>query len=232
MPRLKIPSAFEAMSLKEQCAALSLPLEQMDVDYDPKERIWRLGALTSRNPENVVAHAFHTHGSQVACCESGPILLMMKSLSFQWFADNHAMGVDDARTRYFEALCTIYRNREAEIRDKIRACTKERYIDQFEYIYGSPFIAATYPSVSRDLMSLLYDNFLENIFGIFDVFMKAPYDYRSGWPDVIVANSKQVRFYEVKTTDRLHKSQIRIINDFRDICRLDFRVLNLKPSAV
>jgi hypothetical protein len=27
---------------------------------------------------------------------------MMKSLSFQWFADNHDWGIDDARSRYFE----------------------------------------------------------------------------------------------------------------------------------
>jgi hypothetical protein len=78
-------------------------------------------------------------------------------------------------------------------------------------------------------MSQLYDEFLQTAFRIFDVFINDPYEYRRGWPDIVVVKPNIVRFYEVKTRDRLHDSQKRIVEDFRDECELDIRVLCLKP---
>ena len=55
-------------------------------------------------------------------------------------------------------------------------------------------------------------------------FSEDPYTYRSGWPDLIIVKGKEVKFIEVKTTDKLHKSQLVTIPTFRKIIPYDFSV--------
>jgi hypothetical protein len=100
----------------------------MEALYDSDNRIWVHGDLVSRKPERIVAEILRERGWEAASCEGGPILLMMKSLCFRWFSDRHGMGVEDAKSRYFEALCTIHKSKATEIRDHLRACEKAQYL--------------------------------------------------------------------------------------------------------
>ncbi|EGA7539754.1 VRR-NUC domain-containing protein [Salmonella enterica] len=49
----------------------------------------------------------------------------------------------------------------------------------------------------------------EKLFELAKVFAANPYQYRSGWPDLTLIRDKSIKFVEVKTTDNLHKSQLR-----------------------
>jgi hypothetical protein len=47
--------------------------------------------------------------------------------------------------------------------------------------------------------------------------MEAPYSYRAGWPDLTMTNGEQMLWAEVKTTDRLHMSQISILHRMKPL---------------
>lgn len=44
------------------------------------------------------------------------------------------------------------------------------------------------------------------------------------WPDLTIVKGNEVKFIEVKTTDKLHKSQLVTIPTFRKIIPYDFSV--------
>lgn len=46
---------------------------------------------------------------------------------------------------------------------------------------------------------------------IAEAFIEAPYDFRAGWPDISMVRGDDLKFVEVKTTDKLHASQKRTI---------------------
>lgn len=222
---------FESLSLPEQCRVLNLSLQDWDVPYDFNSRTWKITDRTYGKPEPAVAEILRGRGYTVAYCEGGPILLMMKSLCLTWFEKNHTMGIEDARLRYLEALCTIYQDRVQQIRSTICECSRVDYIRNFEVLYAQPFISGCYPGISCDLMARLYDCFRDTALAIFDVFVSDPYGYRSGWPDVTAISADGVRFLEVKTIDKLHGSQKRLIENLRDQCHLDISVVRLKPRS-
>jgi len=51
-----------------------------------------------------------------------------------------------------------------------------------------------------------------------------PYTYRNGWPDLTLIKDKEVFFIEVKTTDKLHESQLITIPEMRSILPFKFSV--------
>ena len=44
---------------------------------------------------------------------------------------------------------------------------------------------------------------------ILETFSAAPYDYRTGWHNLIVLGDDAIRFVEVKTNDRLFDTRVR-----------------------
>jgi hypothetical protein len=46
-----------------------------------------------------------------------------------------------------------------------------------------------------------------------EAFLKDPYTFRAGWPDLAVSDGYSIRLIEIKTTDKLHSSQKTTISD-------------------
>lgn len=66
------------------------------------------------------------------------------------------------------------------------------------------------------------------ILAIAQKIFKDPYSYYSGWPDLMILNANiGPRFVEVKTTDKLHYSQVITISDMKEVAKLDISVLRL-----
>lgn len=56
------------------------------------------------------------------------------------------------------------------------------------------------------------------------LFFTNPYAYCVGWPDLTIVKDNHVKLVEVKTTDKLKKSQIITINDLKQSTNLDISI--------
>jgi hypothetical protein len=219
--------SFKKLSLRAQCEQLRIPLEQLACAR--KVPHWVHRGMSFARPELVVQHEMKCRGNAAAACEGGPILLLLKSMCLPWFLEHHTMGPDDARLRLFEALCTIYSDRRADIWNVAKNSSKQRMMDCFRDIYREQFTSSMYPGVTEDLLSGMFDALREKMDRIFEIFASDPYAYRAGWPDVTAVNGSSVSFLEVKTKDRIHASQMTIIGRFAKPLALDFQVWQVVP---
>ena len=60
------------------------------------------------------------------------------------------------------------------------------------------------------------------------LFFADPYAFVVGWPDLTFVDPKSVFFVEVKTTDKLHRSQIITMGEMREKAGLDMSVIRLR----
>lgn len=219
--------AFKKLSLGAQCEQLRLLLVQLPCARTASHWVHR--GMSFARPELVVQHEMKFRGNAVAACEGGPILLLLKSMCLPWFLEHHTAGPDDARLRLFEALCTIYADRRADIWNVAKNSSKQRMMECFREIYREQFTSSMYPGVTEDLVSRMFDALRGKMDRIFEIFASASYQFRAGWPDVTTVNGLSVSFLEVKTKDRLHASQMAIIGRFAKPLALDFQVWQVVP---
>ena len=95
---------------------------------------------------------------------------------------------------------------------------KSQYNESWLFLYKGK-------EITKDLVSDVYEG-LGNITlaEIAKLFFTNPYAYCKGWPDLTIVKDGLVRFVEVKTTDKLKRSQIITINDLKQSTNLDISV--------
>lgn len=218
-------------SLKDQCEKIGWPLHIMYANYLGSKK-WSDRQSSSLNPEEVVAGRFSAEGQICSWCEGGSFNLLMKAASLDVLAKrNFFNDRTDAIRRYFEAQCTILKDFESELLDSIRNVSRDHLNHNIVEVCADPFIQEAYPRVSQDFLFVLA-NVVETDFlaQVAAVFMKNPYDYRSGWPDITVVEAKGISFVEVKTTDQFHSSQLRFANEVANPLGFACCTVQLKPA--
>ena len=229
MPPRKAGSAFERLSLQMQCDELAIPLMVMDAQYDRATRRWFDDKGASfRRPEPLVAASIGRSGLEVAHCEGTALLMPMKALTFGWFLANYDANRSWMRRWYFEAMCKTFEGRATEIRSAMARCQQPEFATHFDAIMSVHDLGPE--AVPRELALLLAAHHRSTLLSIFDIFASDPYAYWAGWPDIVAVSETELRFVEVKTTDRFHASQERVARVFRDALGLDFSVVRLKST--
>lgn len=158
--------------------------------------------------------------------EGYTFLTVLKALMLDKLADlNTFNDRNDACTRYLEAQLTIHKDKSDEIISFIKATSREKYISHLSEIFSQPFIQSEHPNLSFECCVALFDAIDKDLLAkVAKKFSEDPYTYRNGWPDLIIVKDKEVRFIEVKTTDKLHKNQLLTIPTFRKILPYEFSV--------
>lgn len=123
---------------------------------------------------------------------------------------------EDCCRRYTEAHLQIHVDKRSEILEQI-AKTKRRHIrrnlKEILSVYDPP---SQNKGLSVNLLFELYELLgTESITAIAALMLDDPYEYRKGWPDLIIWKKNNLRWVEIKTTDKLHDSQITTIGRFK-----------------
>jgi hypothetical protein len=157
----------------------------------------------------------------------------MKAAAFPVLVRYNTFGDrGDARTRYLEAQCTILADRRQALLNQVRSVGRAELLAAAAEILAEPFVRGAYPRVTLEGIAGLWGALgAERLTEIFEVFLRAPYEYRAGWPDLTLVCGDQLRFAEVKTTDALHKSQFRVIDAFIKPLGLDLSIVHVVPTA-
>lgn len=209
--------AVSKMHLPKQCTELSLELENVKLSY------------TGRPELALLAH-YKSLGYIGISSEGIGVLTVLKALMLDGLANYNLIGGrDDACTRYLQAQFIILKDNIDEIILSISSTSKELYLSNFEEIISKPFIAYSYPELSMEFALAMYEAIdLNHYIAIGMKMAEDPYNYGKGWPDLTLIRENEVLFVEVKTTDKLHESQLVTIPTMRDILPFPFLVCKIK----
>lgn len=217
-------------SLPEQCAALQWPLERLAcVRYGLRRWGLEHGDGHGVAPEELVAQKLRGCGAKVSWCEGGSFNLLMKAACLELLAARNIFNDrQDTRRRFFEAQCAILRAQQDDIVEAVRACSADEVARNIDELCSDRFVRESYPNVTPEFLKSLYRATGAQLLArITQVFAADPYAHRAGWPDLTVIVEAQVRFVEVKTTDKLHESQLRFARAIAAPLGFDCRVVQV-----
>lgn len=209
--------AVAMLPLTEQCHHLGITYEKLH------------GLDFKKNPEIAAWRHYSSIGYVGGYCEGGPILLLIRSATLNVLAKLNTLGSrQDACTRFTEAQLFILRDHSDLILSEVRSITREALVQNFTEIYNSPMIQEWYPGLTQGAVASIFDTLTsERLAEITSVIMEDPYKYRAGWPDLTMTNGTELLWAEIKTTDRLHMSQITTLHRMMPLLPGKIRVILL-----
>ena len=219
LPHIAWCAEIAKLPLAEQCLQLDITLDKLE------------GLPYGKKPEIDALNHFSTQGFVGAYCEGGPVLLLIRAAALDVLAQLNIFGRGDACTRFTEAQFIIYKESSEFILNAIRNTDIAQVVRNFKEIYMFPQIPGYYPGLTADIMSSLFAAIgAERLAQITAAIMENPYSYRAGWPDLTMVKGSDMFWVEIKTTDRLHMSQIMTIFRMKSLLPGIMRVVQLTKT--
>jgi VRR-NUC domain len=218
-------------SVASLCAELAL--EFIEIHLEKKKDRWCVTGQDFSRPEDAVFSYLQGEGFCGSACESGAIFTVLKACCLDFLVSvNTFRSEEDACNRYFEAQCTIHWDKSTEIIRAALSADTATVIRNIDRIFAAGFVNAAYPGINKDACFGTWQALSANqsLDGIIREFVKKPYVYRAGWPDLTLYRGPELLLVEVKTEpDRFHESQLQIIENFTRPLSLPFRVAIIVP---
>lgn len=207
------------MSIETQCKELSLKLDILELNY-------------RNRPEEAVLEHFKTKGYVGTSNEGFMLQNTLKALILDELARfNTFNSRDDACTRFLEAQLTIHKHHTDEIINSIKNVSRLRFKNNLVEIMSALKSIGMDNGLSLEVGLALFDALnTETFVNLAGKFSEEPYTYRKGWPDLTLVRNSKVKLVEVKTTDKLHGSQIKTIPMLSDMLGNNISVLKLIKS--
>lgn len=203
--------------LPAQCEQLEIPIREIK------------GLKYKGDPERAVWLHLKEEGYEGSYCEGGAVLIMIRAAALDVLARLNAFGSrEDACSRFTEAQLKIHEARISEITATIEQASLDSVLKNFHEIYRSHMIQEAYPDLTESGIGTLF-----NAIGpmrlkkIAEAIAENPYQYRAGWPDLTMSKGDEMLWAEVKTTDKLHMSQIITISRMKSLLPGEVCVLHL-----
>jgi hypothetical protein len=211
--------AVEASALSVQCAELGLEVIKLNgLDFEGQ-------------PENAAYEYFATQGFMGGSCEGGALLLLIRAAALDYLHEvNTFRSRVDACNRFTEAQLWIHKDKISEICSAIELAKPSDIMRNFREIYKNPEICEIYPKLdSEKILAISSALTMPRLSSIVRAIAEDPYTFRSGWPDLtLVDKGGNLLWAEVKTTDKLHRSQITTITKMRPLLPGKVVVVHLK----
>ena len=192
--------ALLSVPLREQCERIGIAFEEVELGGDVK-------------PEKRALTWARLDGWQGAACEGGTLFTLMKAAALPALIRRaHRdplighLANSTACSAYLEAQ--LQGGDPHEVAEEIRHATSAGVRKAFASIYRG-YIVEQFPGLTADLMAALFQALGGELLAKLVLAIGSdPYRYRKGWPDLTLVRGGVVRFVEVKTSDRLHASQL------------------------
>lgn len=231
--------AISQVPLAQQCHILGLPLSEVPAD------------LSQPSPERTLMDAYIRAGTPCCFTEGGIVFVALYSLCFErllrlgtakWGdADYTATMMGKTRTPVQSMMYSsviVYQEflpwigLEDELLGDIEGVSVGQAMNNFEVLQswqsGNDWFPHGYVGLTPELVRLVLETLpRSSLVEIARLFFTDPHAYVKGWPDLTVVESGQVRFIEVKTSDRLHVSQIITIGEMKNAAGLNMAVTRL-----
>lgn len=195
---------FLSLSLKDQCGNLGINLEILPLSK--RDSDWIYLDQSFKKPEPAAYSHFKSQGFIGNYCEGKAPLMLMKCACLDFLANFFER--DEACLRYFESQCSILISKSRRIIEAIRCANEKTIRKNFTKIRKNHSYLTLYPEMTVDgLLSIWQSIGPIGWAKVAEAFIRDPYTYRAGWPDLSIASGKVLRLIEVKTTDKIHTNQ-------------------------
>jgi hypothetical protein len=213
-----------------QCDEVGWPLNTTHGYYVGSGK-WSFDEIVNCGPEEFVAAQLATVGFKCCWCEGGSLNLLMKAAALDVLVRRNIFGSrEDAIRRFLEAQFTLLNDHRLEIVSRIRSIADDQLQANIFEICSDAFIRSFYPRVSSAFVTALAQAVGQHhLADVATLFITNPYGYRAGWPDLTIVKDGRLSFVEVKTTDKLHASQMRFAREVARPLNLPCSVVRLEP---
>jgi hypothetical protein len=234
-------TAISLLSLKEQCNILKFQINELKIN----QKIY--------HPELMAINYYKDMNKEIYFIENSIAYHFFKILIFDelnsymnktknfWSKYVYLQAYDD----FIKIIDTEMINRIKLIKEDkfkkninliLEPLEKQKYIIDDDNIkieiliknnmfYNDPFDGLNF-NIFVKLFKYLKQNTFEKMVGIF---FQDPYLFRRGWPDLILFDNHDVKFIEIKTTDKLTYHQIVTLDHMVNKAGIDFSILKLTP---
>jgi len=209
--------AVEDIPLIKQCSEISLDYELINLSFNGK-------------PELALLAYYQSLGFIGISSEGMGILMALKALMLDVLEKyNIFKSRQDSCTRLLTAQLLSIPDKSNEIISSISLVSRQKFITNFREIISTPYHNGDYSELSIEFIGAMYDSISTRTFiSIAKKLLENPYLYGKGWPDLTLIKDNTVSFVEVKTTDKLHVSQLTTIPAMQAITPFSFSVCRIK----
>lgn len=211
---------------KQALVISTLPRQCVHLGIDLKK--WK-GLKFNGDPERAAWEYFSENGYTGSYCEGGALLLLIRAAALDTLEELNSFGSrQDACTRFTEAQLKIHENCISELAAAVEHANADVIARGFGEIYRFRQIQEYYPGLTEEAMVALF-----NVIGgarlrqFTEAIAEDPYQYRNGWPDLTLTNGQELIWAEIKTTDKLHMSQITTIHRMKPLMHGAIQVVRL-----
>jgi len=216
---------ISTLPLVSQCNRLGLPIQILEWDKSKKPEIWAM-------------QYFSNLGFIGAYCEGRAIGLILKGLCLDALTKTsyfYGTVINAKEDACLKDIATLSEKNEDElngIMKEIYETDRSKYLSACEEILSYPVINQYYPGLSMNFVDKMYDAFTKDEYCLIAKWIAMNPEHRNGWPDLTLFKEGMVRFVEVKTTDKLHKSQLITIPAIKQLINADIQVTKLKIQKI
>ena len=177
--------------------------------------------------ENAALHHFAAEGWDGVAVEGLSIMFLIKLAAFVEIDPHHVMVCTEA---IFSRNLINPKTTAAELLSTMVSADRSRIIRNSQII--RPGKQSFFPGLRKTDLVCLFDALgPDRLHQIATIFAKAPYEFRSGWPDLTLWNGNQVAFREIKAPgDKMHFSQKRLLSEILVPLGYDVRLVDVLPE--
>lgn len=220
-------SAFLKLSLDKQCDELKISLETLLLDYANDH--WMVHGVKYARPESAALAQFRTTHWVGTDCEGTAVLMLMKAACLDYLASVNTFSCrEDACIRYFEAQCIIHREKSKDIISEIERADETTVRSNLSEIIAQPRYSTIYPAMEVDTLIAIWKAMTSSWLAHYASLLLVDSSLRAGWPDLTLARGDALLFIEVKTSDKLHASQHKILTSILGPSGANVSVLRIK----
>ncbi|MBX9755303.1 MAG: VRR-NUC domain-containing protein [Pseudomonadaceae bacterium] len=213
-------TAIQSLPLKKQCNSIAITHSTL---------LWE----STSHPEKYAHFWFAQQGYIGSYCEGGGFGAAIKALCLDELERNSIFyntcidAREDACLKGVVVLSHIEKSRLEGVFKRIVKTTKTEYLAAFSEIISYNMTQEWYPGLSLDFAEALFDAVPKEHFEKLAHWISTDHSHRNGWPDLTLIKDDRLRFVEVKTTDKLHHSQLVTIPALINEIGADISVLQL-----
>lgn len=208
------------LPLGSQCMEIGVPLIIQEWDKSSKPEIW-------------VSRFFAELGFTCAHCEGGAIGFVIKGMCLDaltktsYFYGTSINAREDACLKGIVCLSNKNEKDLERIFADIIKTSRKKYLLACEEILSYPAISEWYPGLTMDFAEKMFKALSKEQYVKIARWISLDFEHRNGWPDLTLVKDQKVSFIEVKTTDKLHYSQLVTLPPLKNLIGLDIKVIKL-----
>lgn len=223
-------AALSLLPLHEQCAFLEIPMERLALEN------WV-------TPEQAALDHYKQKRVNGCFSEGGIIQIIFLALCF----DVLKAICEEKKGKYdsislsgplqFMGFKHYFIEFESQLIEIIKNSNPKTLSNNFDLILDSQFNQSWdfwgYKGITKNIVVDIYKGMGNEVLSeIAKRFFVDPYAYCKGWPDLAIIDDGVVKFIEVKTSDKLHGSQIITMGDMSKIAGVNISVLKIVSSEI